>query len=177
MIRPSLAGTRFLIVQGECRVSSDPNDVIATILGSCIAACIRDPIAGIGGMNHFLLPGDLKSGKNSRSEAYGVHLMEVLLNNLMVQGADRSRLEAKIFGGASMISGLSDIGRKNANFAKRFLNHEGISVLAEDIGGDRGRRIEYWPSSGRVRQIYMAASAVPPTRSIPKTQSHDIELF
>jgi chemotaxis protein CheD len=177
MTRPSLPGTRSVIVQGECKVSSNPNDVIATILGSCIAACIRDPLAVVGGMNHFLLPGDLKSGKNSGSEAYGVHLMEVLLNSLMVQGADRGRLEAKIFGGARMISGLSDIGRKNADFANRFLKHEGIPVLAEDIGGDRGRRIEYWPCSGRVRQIYMAASDVPQTRPIARKPVHDIELF
>src|SRR4051812_24075597 len=99
---------RINIVQGEYKVSGDPGVVITTLLGSCVAACIRDPVAGVGGMNHFLLPGS-EVGASKVSESMGVHLMELLLNGLMREGAQRDRLEAKLFGGARMMSGLSDI--------------------------------------------------------------------
>ncbi len=82
--------------------------------------------------------------------------MELLVNGLLKRGARRERLEGKLFGGARMLDGLPDIGSKNASFARRFLNNEGIRIVAEDLGGARGRRLEYYPLSGRARQIFLS---------------------
>jgi chemotaxis protein CheD len=168
---------RVNIVQGEFKVSKDRDVVLTTLLGSCVAACIRDPVTGIGGMNHFLLPGgDVGSSKDS--ERLGVHLMELLLNGLMRQGAQRDRLEAKLFGGARMMSGLSDIGAKNADFAKKFLAYEGIKIVGGDTGGNQGRRIQFWPGSGRALQSYIAQVVdQPPPRAAARPQAGEIVLF
>src|SRR5262245_18951865 len=100
---------RVNVIQGEYNVSADPAVVFTTILGSCVAACIRDPIAGVGGINHFLLPVNSEGARTTDAERYGVHLMELLVNGLMKNGARRDRLEAKLFGGAKMMDRLSDI--------------------------------------------------------------------
>ncbi len=171
-------GARFNIVQGEYKVSDDPDLVLTTLLGSCVAACIRDPVKGIGGMNHFLLPGG-DVGSSRDSERIGVHLMELLLNGLMRQGAQRERLEAKLFGGARMMQGLSDIGAKNAAFAKTFLQYEGIKVIGGDTGGHQGRRIQFWPGSGRALQSYISQviEPPPPLRIPPRSVAGDVDLF
>jgi len=150
---------RIHVVQGEFHVVDDANVVLTTILGSCVAACLRDPVAGVGGMNHFLLPGDVQASASGAAERYGVHLMELLINGLLKRGARRERLEAKLFGGARVVKGLSDIGSKNAFFAKDFLRNEGVKLIAEDLGGMLGRRMEYYPVSGRARQIFLSAKA------------------
>jgi chemotaxis protein CheD len=144
------------IVQGEFQVTDDPSLVVSTLLGSCVAACIRDPVAGVGGMNHFLLPGADGRDRGREAERYGDYLMELLVNGLMQKGACRDRLEAKLFGGARMLQGLSDIGAKNAEFAERYLEYEGIRLVSKDLGGERGRRLQYWPVSGRARQSYVS---------------------
>jgi chemotaxis protein CheD len=144
------------IIQGEYQVVDDPDVVLTTVLGSCVAACLRDPEARVGGMNHFLLPGDMEDFRNGNAERAGVHLMELLVNGLLKRGAKRDRLEGKLFGGARMMQGLSDIGAKNAAFAKQFLMNEGIKVVAEALGGTRGRRIEYMPVSGQARQAILS---------------------
>ncbi len=167
---------RVNIVQGEFKVSSDRDVVLTTLLGSCVAACIRDPVTGIGGMNHFLLPGGVGSSKDS--ERLGVHLMELLLNGLMRQGAQRDRLEAKLFGGARMMSGLSDIGAKNADFAKKFLAYEGIKIVGGDTGGNQGRRIQFWPGSGRALQSYIAQAVdTLAPRAAARPNAGEIVLF
>ena len=148
---------RVNLVQGEYKVSDDPDIVFTTILGSCVGACIRDPVRGIGGLNHFLLPGPAVGADARDSERLGVHLMELLLNGLMRQGAQRDRLEAKLFGGARMMQGLSDIGAKNSEFARNFLKYEGIRMVGGDTGGERGRRLQFWPVSGRARQSYITS--------------------
>ena len=164
-------------MQGEFKVSAEPDVVLTTLLGSCVAACIRDPIAGVGGMNHFLLPG-AEAGSAKDSERLGVHLMELLLNGLMRQGGQRDRLEAKLFGGARMMSGLSDIGRKNAEFAKRFLAYEGIKIVGGDTGGEQGRRIQFWPRSGRALQSYISKVVeTPPRAAAPRANAGDVDLF
>ncbi|HEY1941057.1 MAG TPA: chemotaxis protein CheD [Roseiarcus sp.] len=169
------------IVQGEYRVSADPNVVVTTLLGSCVAACIRDPVAGVGGMNHFLLPGEEARTHGQDAERYGDYLMELLINGLMQQGAQRERLEAKLFGGARMMRGLSDIGRKNAEFAERYLRHEGISVVGKDLGGERGRRLQYWPVSGRARQSYVATGGgveeIEVVKPLAPPRGGEVELF
>jgi chemotaxis protein CheD len=167
---------RVNLVQGEFKVSDDPNVVLTTLLGSCVAACIRDPVAEVGGMNHFLLPGP-EVGSAKDSERLGVHLMELLLNGLMRQGAQRDRLEAKLFGGARMMRGLSDIGRKNADFAKRFLNYEGIKVVGGDTGGEQGRRIQFAPVSGRAMQSYIHKVVDPAPKALPRPSAGEIDLF
>lgn len=148
---------RIHVVQGEHYVSTEPHVVLTTILGSCVAACMRDPVAGVGGMNHFLLPGDPEMARGADAMRYGVHAMELLVNGLLRQGAQRQRLEAKLFGGGRMMKGLTDVGNLNADFAQRFLRDEGIAMVGGSLGGDRGRRIQFWPVSGRARQVVLSA--------------------
>jgi chemotaxis protein CheD len=150
------------IVQGEHRVDDDPHTVLTTILGSCIAACIWDSVTGVGGMNHFLLPGD-GAAKNrqpgSDAMRFGVHAMELLVNDLLRRGAQKSRMRGKLFGGARMIKGLTDIGELNAAFAEKFLREEGITLIGGSVRGERGRRIQFWPVSGRARQVLLVTEA------------------
>ena len=144
---------RVHIVQGQQHVDSDPQVVLTTILGSCVAACLWDAQGGIGGMNHFLLPGERRPSNGlGVSQCKGVHLMELLVNALLRQGAQRQRLQAKLFGGARMIRGLTDIGDMNAAFAERFLRDEGIAIVGGSLRGEFGRRIQFWPATGRARQ-------------------------
>ncbi|HVY86862.1 MAG TPA: chemotaxis protein CheD [Caulobacterales bacterium] len=141
------------VVQGEHVVSGDPGAMLTTVLGSCVSACMRDPVSGVGGMNHFLLPGAL-AGQAHELER-GVHAMELLINALLSAGARRDRLEAKLFGGARMMQNLSDIGAKNAAFAADFLRQERIACHSESLGGESARRIRYWPVSGRAKQLLL----------------------
>ena len=143
------------IVQGEHHVTQDPAVVLTTILGSCVAACVRDPLAGVGGMNHFLLPGDERHKGDPDSVRYGVHAMELLVNALLSRGARRERLEIKLFGGARLITGLTDVGELNATFAEDFLRREGLNHVGGSLRGDCGRRIQYWPVTGRARQVFL----------------------
>lgn len=152
---PAAERTRH-VVQGEYAVAAGPGVVMTTILGSCVAACMRDPVAGVGGMNHFLLPGDADSPVDSMK--YGLNSMELLINALQKMGAQRRRLEAKLFGGANVVHNLSDIGKKNAAFAIEFLQAEGIACVGQSLGGDRARRVRYWPHTGRAAQILLAPS-------------------
>lgn len=145
------------ITQGEAYISAQENEVVTTILGSCVAACIRDPVARVGGMNHFLLPEG--SGRDRAAMRYGVHSMELLINALLGHGAQRDRLEAKLFGGANVIASQSGIGWRNAEFAERFLADEGVPVVGGDLRGHAPRRIQYWPASGRARQQAIVTDA------------------
>lgn len=172
---------RVNIVQGEYFVTDDPNVVVTTLLGSCVAACIRDPIARVGGMNHFLLPAPEVRVRDIEAERYGVHLMELLVNGLLQRGARRDRLEAKLFGGARTIEGLSDIGARNAAFAEKFLHNEDIVIVGGSLGGESGRRLQYWPVSGRARQAVMSADKTVPVPSVPSLPKQDaggeVEFF
>ena len=167
--QPDNGERRVHIIQGEYNVSDDPDVVLTTLLGSCVAACLRDPVARIGGMNHFLLPGQEAGEGVQRSvgETYGVHLMELLVNGLLQRGARRDRLESKLFGGARTMDGLADIGSRNASFAECFLAHEGIRLVGGSLRGKHGRRIQFWPVSGRARQVYLTATQTPAVRAVP----------
>ena len=136
---------------GDTYVTSDKDEVLTTLLGSCIAACIRDPNAGVGGMNHFLLP--TGTGHDREAECYGINAMELLINDILKHGGDRRRFEAKLFGGANVIATLSGVGSKNAAFARQFLMDEGIMIVGCDVGGNMARRIQYSPVSGMARRV------------------------
>jgi chemotaxis protein CheD len=185
MPQPNSPRKKIHVIQGEYQIVSDPNVVLSTILGSCVAACLRDPEAGIGGMNHFLLPGDIPGEKRGSSwgeaERYGANLMELLINGLLKRGARHDRLEGKLFGGARMVERLSDIGAQNAAFARAFLANESIPIVAEHLGGMQGRRVEYYPVSGRARQILLPQSTLgPPFVNEPalRTDNHgSLEFF
>lgn len=168
------------VIQGEQKISDDPDAVLTTILGSCVAACLRDPVARIGGMNHFLLPGMSDGDARAEdAERYGVHAMELLVNALLERGAARSRLEAKLFGGAKTIEGLSDVGNLNAQFAEAFLHKERIVNVGGCLRGLQGRRIQFWPVSGRARRIFLSFNEEPPARRAPPpaADAGSLELF
>lgn len=126
------------------------DEMLATILGSCISACIRDPQAGVGGMNHFLLPGDENTLGNNDAARYGVFAMESLINGILKAGGRKDRLEIKVFGGGNVINNSARIGSKNAVFIRQFLQKEGFTIASEDLEGDYPRRIHYYPVTGKV---------------------------
>jgi chemotaxis protein CheD len=132
---------------------TDRDIVLVTVLGSCVAACIRDTRAGVGGMNHFLLPDAARDlSPASRSARYGSFAMEVLINQLISHGANRKTMEAKAFGGGSVLPDLrsSGVGESNARFIVDYLRKERIQVLAQDLLDDCARKIYFFPATGRV---------------------------
>ena len=141
------------ILPGEFFVTAE-DMLIVTVLGSCVSACIRDPYAGIGGMNHFMLPEQRQeeNGLLSLSARYGTYAMEVLINSILKAGGRRDRLEAKVFGGGRVLQGfmLANIGEQNASFVKQFLQLEGIPVVAQDLLDIYPRKVYYFPRTGRV---------------------------
>ena len=172
------------VIQGEFAVTDDQSIVLTAILGSCVACCLHDPIARLGGMNHFLLPGDESSGDDSLR--YGVNSMELLINGLLRRGARRDRLEAKLFGGARVLAGLSDVGSQNATFARRFLKEEGIPCIGESLGGNQARRVRFSPTTGAARQLLLdkvdqsTLAVETPRRKAPEKapdSSGDLDLF
>lgn len=146
------------IAVGESYVTRH-DEVISTVLGSCICACLRDPVSGLGGMNHFMLPGGTSSVHNQASiveQRFGVASMESLINAILSNGGDKRRLEVKIFGGAELLgSGGGRIGAQNTSFVRHFLANEGLRLAADDCGGPNPRRIHYFPRSGRVLVKYL----------------------
>ena len=127
--------------------------LIVTVLGSCVSACIRDRVSGLGGMNHFMLPdGADSSSPVSASMRYGTYAMEVLINDLLKAGARRENLEAKVFGGGAVLRGLSalNVGERNAAFVINYLRAEKMRVLAEDLNDIYPRKVYFFPRSGKV---------------------------
>ena len=127
--------------------------LIVTVLGSCVSACIRDRVKGLGGMNHFMLPDGGDPGNPvSASMRYGTYAMEVLINDLLKAGARRENLEAKVFGGGAVLRGFSamNVGERNAAFVINFLKTERIPVLAEDLNDIYPRKVYFFPRTGKV---------------------------
>lgn len=139
------------VSQGEVYIASDKDACCGTILGSCVATLIWDPEAEVGGLNHLLLPSYKPT--DPWSEGHDVNLMEVLINGVVRRGANRMRLEAKVFGGSRMIEGLGTTGPANVAFVARFLRDEGIACTARSLGGRYARRLRVWPARGRVQQL------------------------
>jgi chemotaxis protein CheD len=128
------------------------------VLGSCISACIRDPRINVGGMNHFMLPEDKSVGPNNwldpavgLATRYGSYAMESLINDLLKLGATRERLEIKLFGGGRILAGMTDVGERNIDFIKSYIQLEGLRIAAEDMGGTQPRKVIYFPASGRCK--------------------------
>jgi len=134
---------------------TDKDMMIVTVLGSCISACIRDSKTGIGGMNHFMLPDSAAADKDSpvsESMRYGTYAMEVLINQLIRNGARRENLEAKIFGGGNVLKSFTttNVGVRNAEFVKKYLKDENIRVVGEDLLDIYPRKVYYFPKTGKV---------------------------
>jgi chemotaxis protein CheD len=141
------------VLPGEYAIGAGGFQII-TVLGSCVSACLHDPVSKIGGMNHFMLPDSSNPDEAaSMSMRYGGCAMEVLINQLLKAGATRCNLEAKVFGGGHVFSTNSSIrvGRKNSQFVKAYLDTEGIPILAEDLDQTWGRKVLFDPVTGKVR--------------------------
>lgn len=180
------------ILPGEYYVTRT-GEMITTVLGSCISACMRDVKTGIGGMNHFMLPGCNTKHSGSWAEAgsletrFGVAAMENLINEILKQGCRKKSLEVKLFGGGDVMKMKSNsIGNKNIEFALNFVKEEGINIAAQDLGGDSPRKVVYFPETGRVlvkrlRVVQTAAIAAEETRYESsfeeKSSCGSIELF
>ncbi len=145
------------ILPGEYYVTTG-DELIGTVLGSCVSACVRDRLFGIGGMNHFMLPMNREDGGGwggreliSSATRYGNYAMEHMINDILKHGAVRSNLEVKLFGGARIIAGMSDVGQRNIEFVRDYLRVENLNLVAEDLGGIYPRKIVYEPRTGKVQ--------------------------
>ena len=144
------------ILPGDYYVTVN-NEMVSTVLGSCVSACIRDSMCGIGGMNHFILPESCGDGRDngygggfSVATRYGNHAMEQLINDILQHGGRREYLEVKLFGGGRILPQMMDIGRRNIAFVREYVHLEGLHLVAEDLGDQYPRKVLYFPASGRV---------------------------
>lgn len=145
------------ILPGEYYVTRNA-EVVCTVLGSCVSACIRDARLNIGGMNHFMLPLDGSNGESawggalSAGTRYGNVAMERLINDILKLGGRRQDLEIKLVGGGRVLSEMSnDVGARNIDFVRRYVREEGFHVVNEDLGDVHARRVVYFPQTGRMR--------------------------
>jgi chemotaxis protein CheD len=132
--------------------------MITTVLGSCVSACIRDSVSGIGGMNHFMLPETSRSRLNSREESvvgtalrYGNYAMEHLINTILQYGGKRKNLEVKLFGGGKIIATLGDVGSRNIEFVLDYVDTEALNLVSHDLGDIYPRKVNFYPMTGKVR--------------------------
>jgi len=159
------------VLPGDFYVTRE-DEILDTVLGSCVSACIRNSRTGVGGMNHFMLPFQRGAGRDSwdatsgLATRYGAASMEQLINRVLNTGGTRSELEVKIFGGAQVLSGLSDIGAHNLHFVREFLEEEGLKIIAQDVGDIYPRHVRYRPRTGKVlmRKLGPSQSATIVTR-------------
>lgn len=179
-----IARTRMTVMQGQVEVTDRPDVVLTTVLGSCVAACMYDPLARVGGMNHYLLAEPpTRSNARSADEHFGTYLMELLINEMMKRGAAKSRIRAHLYGGANIHANMKHIGTMNAAFAERFLREEGIPVSFSDLGGTSARRVDFLAAMGKARCRSVEADrtpiALPPVRkpTPPSASTGDVEFF
>lgn len=141
------------ILPGEFYATAEDTTIV-TLLGSCVAVCLRDHKVRIGGMNHFLLPSEAAPSISpvTDSARYGVYAMELLINQMLKLGADKRRLETKVFGGGNVLKGFTgvSVGERNAKFILDYLDTENIPILAEDLLGIYPRKVYFSPGSGKV---------------------------
>jgi len=143
------------LLPGEYYVTMN-NEVITTVLGSCVSACVRDRVFGVGGMNHFMLP--ISDGQGwgdadlvSTATRYGNYAMEHMINDILTHGGRRKNLEVKIFGGGQIIASMTSVGLKNINFVREYIAAEGLALIGEDVGDIYPRKVVYYPKTGRVK--------------------------
>jgi len=143
------------LLPGEYYVSTC-SEVIVTVLGSCVSACVRDKVFGIGGMNHFMLPlhhderPQWGSSEVSAMTRYGNFAMEHLIHDVLSNGGLKKNLEIKVFGGGRIMRGMTDVGKNNIQFIQQFLRDEQLHIDGHDWGGDTPRKVYYFPKTGRV---------------------------
>lgn len=169
------------------------DELIVTVLGSCVSACIRDRVFGVGGMNHFMLP---NNGAGSPAKEYGmivgdaarygIYAMELLINEILKNGGNRQNLEVKITGGGKMFANMADVGKRNVEFVRKFLATEGLEIAAEEVGDIYPRKVRYYPGNGKlkvakmhsVRNDTVSSREVAYLRDLHKQPAQgDIELF
>lgn len=145
------------LLPGDYYVTKD-EEMITTVLGSCVSACIRDSVLGIGGMNHFMLPETSRSRLNSREESvvgtalrYGNYAMEHLINTILQHGGKRKNLEVKLFGGGKIIATLGDVGSRNIEFVLDYVDTEALNLVSHDLGDIYPRKVNFYPMTGKVR--------------------------
>ena len=143
------------VLPGEFYVS-DQEEMLSTVLGSCVSACIHDVRRGIGGMNHFMLPEpvgerDSWSSTVGRAARYGSDAMEQLINAILKAGGQRVDLRAKVFGGGRVLARMSDVGQRNIDFVQRYIAAENLALVASDLGDVFPRQVQFFPQSGRAR--------------------------
>lgn len=145
------------LLPGEYYVTSE-NEMITTVLGSCISACIRDKVLGIGGMNHFMLPITTKERLQDGNEMvvgnatrYGNYAMEHLINTILSNGGKRKNLEVKVFGGGKVIPTMGDVGLRNIGFVLDYIDTEALTLSAQDLGDIYPRKVNFYPKTGKVR--------------------------
>jgi chemotaxis protein CheD len=171
------------VLPGQLYVTA-VDEIVTTVLGSCVSACIRDPGIGVGGINHFMLPLQPKFSDGGSSARYGLYALECLINDILKRGGERDRLEIKVFGGGRVIAGGGDIGRANIDFVRTFFADEGLAIVVEDVGRELARRLRYHPATGKVMVKHMPMGAaskvvhheVRLARAVPLPAS-DVELF
>jgi len=150
------------VFPGEHYVTDKSDEMLVTVLGSCVAACVRDSSIGVGGMNHFMLPESQGGqwGGTTASLRYGNFAMEHLINEILKRGGRRSRLEIKVFGGGRILNNAATVGDRNAEFVEAYLKAEGLPIAARDLLGDHPRRVHYFPGTGKVfvREVRPAES-------------------
>jgi chemotaxis protein CheD len=151
------------VLPGEAYVTAQTDEMIVTVLGSCVSACVRNPATGFGGLNHFMLPESDSGIWNGASAAlrYGNYAMEVLINEVLKSGCRRQDLEIKLFGGADLTEGPTLIGSSNVSFVLDYLQAEGLVIASADLGGCYGRRIHYHPSTGVVHRLLLGTAVHP----------------
>jgi chemotaxis protein CheD len=151
------------LLPGDFYVTCE-EEVLDTVLGSCVSACIRNPRLKIGGMNHFMLPRPSGTGTDTwdsvdgRATRYGSASMEQLINRVLKAGGTRADLEVKIFGGGRVLASMTDVGQHNVRFVHEFLKQEGLKIIAEDVGEQWPRHVQYFPLSGRVRVKHLTST-------------------
>jgi chemotaxis protein CheD len=165
------------ILPGEYYVT--PRDIlIVTVLGSCVSVCLRDRISGIGGMNHFMLPGNNDEGLTpaSTSARYGVYAMELLVNHLLKIGAKRQNFEAKVFGGGAVLRGLTvnNVGQRNSEFVLDYLHTEGVQIVAQDLLDIYPRKVYFFPATGRV--LVKKLTSLHNTTLIDREQQYSMQI-
>lgn len=183
------ARTAVKVAPGGVYATGQDEDLV-TVLGSCVSACIHDPVSRVGGINHFMLPTGRGDGSVvealSDAHRYGCFAMEHLINEVLKLGAARERLCVKLFGGAHLLSAGSRVGEMNIAFARQYVRKEGLKLLAEDLGGSAARRLKYVPRSGqaflwrpgKAQLSQMAATELAYMQSLQtENLSGEVELF